>query len=83
MSTQPEDIEPRRSRRAGGRAARQALRSAPLAEDLRPVRAGMDGGLYRPLSDADVLRIHQAALQAMEQIGFCLLYTSPSPRDRG
>ena len=70
MSTQPEEIEPRRGRRAGGRAARQALRAAPLAEDLRPVRAGMDGGLYRPLSDADVLNIHEAALQAMEEIGF-------------
>ncbi|MEL6997488.1 MAG: trimethylamine methyltransferase family protein [Pseudomonadota bacterium] len=70
MSTQPEDTAPRRTRRAGGRAARQALRAAPLAEDIRPVRAGMDGGLYRPLSDADVQRIHHAALDAMEQIGF-------------
>ncbi|MEM9061178.1 MAG: trimethylamine methyltransferase family protein [Pseudomonadota bacterium] len=70
MSTQPEDTVSRRSRRAGGRAARQALRAAPLAEDIRPVRAGMDGGLYRPLSDEDVQRIHHAALDAMEQIGF-------------
>ncbi|MEM7212156.1 MAG: trimethylamine methyltransferase family protein, partial [Pseudomonadota bacterium] len=44
--------------------------AAPLSEDIRPVRPGMDGGLYRPLSDADVLRIHNAALDAMEQIGF-------------
>lgn len=70
MSTNPEDTGPRRARRAGGRAARQALRAAPLSEDIRPVRPGMDGGLYRPLSEADVQRIHHAALDAMEQIGF-------------
>lgn len=56
-------------RRSGGRAARVALRSAPLADDIRPVRAGLSGGQYRPLSDADVLRIHRAALDALEQIG--------------
>ena len=55
--------------RSGGRAARVALRSAPLAKDLRPVRAGLTGGKYRPLSDADVLRIHHAALDALEEIG--------------
>ena len=70
MSTQPEDTSPRRAKRSGGRAARQALRAAPLAEDIRPVRAGMDGGLYQPLTEAEVQRIHLAALQAMEEIGF-------------
>ena len=69
MSILPEDA-PRRSRRAGGRTARQALRAAPLAEDVRPVRAGMTGGAYAPLSQADMDRIHAAALDAMEQIGF-------------
>ena len=59
----------RRSGRSGGRAARVALRSAPLAEDIRPVRAGLEGGQYKPLSDADVLRIHESALDALEQIG--------------
>lgn len=72
MSTRPEDVcEPRRAtRRAGGRAARQALRAAPLAEDIRPVRPGLAGGTYRPLTEAGVQRIHQAALDACEQIGF-------------
>jgi trimethylamine--corrinoid protein Co-methyltransferase len=60
----------KRSRRAGGRTARQALRAAPLAEHIRPVRAGLSGGAYNPLSDAGVQRIHQAALDALEQIGF-------------
>jgi trimethylamine--corrinoid protein Co-methyltransferase len=57
------------ARRAGGRAARHAARAAPLAEDRRPVRPGLEGGLYRPLSDAGVARIHRAALQALEEIG--------------
>ncbi len=56
-------------RRSGGRAARQALRSAPLADNVRPVRAGLSGGTYQPLTEANVLRIHQAALDALEQIG--------------
>ncbi len=57
------------SRRAGGRAARQALRAAPLAEDLRPIRPGLEGGWYKPLTEAGVQRIHQGALDALEQIG--------------
>ena len=56
-------------RRSGGRAARVALRKAKLAEDLRPVRPGLEGGQYRPLTDAQVQRIHEAALDALEQIG--------------
>jgi len=56
-------------RRSGGRAARTALRSAPLAENLRPVRAGMEGGNYGPLTQAGIERIHQAALDALETIG--------------
>ncbi len=59
-----------KTRRAGGRAARQALRAAPLAEEIRPVRAGLSGGSYNPLSDADIQRIHVAALNACETIGF-------------
>jgi trimethylamine---corrinoid protein Co-methyltransferase len=60
---------PRRSRRAGGREARKALRAAPLAEDIRPIRGGMEGGRFRPLDDAGVQRIHQAALQVLAEIG--------------
>src|SRR5690625_6859423 len=69
MSTRPEEtLEPRR--RAGGRAARQALRAAPLAEAVRPVRAGLPGGSFKPLTEADVQRIHRAALDACAEIGF-------------
>lgn len=61
--------EKRSSRRGGGRAARVAARSAPLKRDQRPVKPGLPGGQYKPLSDADVARIHESALQALEQIG--------------
>ncbi len=57
------------ARRSGGRAARVALRAAPLADELRPVRPGLLGGRYAPLTDAQVKRIHEAALQALEEIG--------------
>ncbi|EPX78949.1 trimethylamine methyltransferase family protein [Litoreibacter arenae] len=57
------------ARRSGGRAARRAMRAAPLSADKRPVRAGLEGGQLRVLSDADIARIHEAALTALEQIG--------------
>ncbi|SMX31438.1 trimethylamine methyltransferase family protein [Octadecabacter ascidiaceicola] len=60
---------PARSNRSGGRAARHAARAAKLSDDMRPVRAGMTGGRYKPLSDTDVLKIHEAALTALETIG--------------
>ena len=57
------------TRRSGGRAARQALRAAPLADNIRPVRPGMSGGRYNPLTDEDLDRINEAALVALEEIG--------------
>lgn len=61
-----------RSRRSGGRRARIAERSAPLADNLRPVRAGAKGGQYKPLSPTDVEQIHRTALQILEEIGLAL-----------
>ena len=55
--------------RSGGRSARRAARTSPLAQHLRPIRSGMEGGLYRPLTQEGMERIHQAALDALEQIG--------------
>ena len=55
--------------RSGGRAARRAARAAALPDHLRPIRPGMEGGRYNPLTDAEVLRIHHAALDALERIG--------------
>ncbi len=58
-------------RRRGGRAARQAERAAPLHDDLRPVRPGMEGGRYQPLTEADIAKIHRAALDVLETVGLC------------
>jgi len=63
------DSPVRPSRRSGGRSARVALRSEKLAEELRPIHAGLVGGQYKPLTEAAVKRIHEAALDALEQIG--------------
>ncbi|MEM9909524.1 MAG: trimethylamine methyltransferase family protein [Pseudomonadota bacterium] len=57
------------TRRAGGRAARRASRAAPLDAGTSPVRAGLRGGQLNPLSGAQVQRIHETALDALEQIG--------------
>ncbi len=57
------------SRRSGGRAARVAARATALSDNIRPIRPGLSGGKYRPLTEAQVLRIHQTALAALEQIG--------------
>ena len=66
------DETPSRSAgRSGGRAARRAARAAPLAANMRPIRPGMDGGRYNPLTDIDVKNIHEAALTALDTI--CLL----------
>ncbi len=69
MSDVGEVCEPARARRSGGRASRVAERSAPLAENLRPVRAGLPGGHYKPLTEAGMAKIHASALEALEVIG--------------
>ena len=60
---------PRRSARAGGRQARREMRAAPLTEDIKPVRPGLSGDTYKPLSDADVEKVHEAVLDVLENIG--------------
>ena len=64
-----EGCAPARARARGGRAARVAERAAPLADNLRPIRPGMPGGQYKPLTEPGMARIHEAALEALEQIG--------------
>jgi trimethylamine---corrinoid protein Co-methyltransferase len=51
------------------RDARRAMRAGPLPDNLKPVHPGMEGGRYRPLSDADVLRVHRTALRLLEEVG--------------
>ena len=60
----------KKSSRMGGRAARQALRAAPIPEDEKPVRPGLQSGRYQPLTQDEVERIHEAAIQTLETIGF-------------
>ncbi|WP_147105786.1 trimethylamine methyltransferase family protein [Tateyamaria sp. syn59] len=55
--------------RSGGRAARRAARAAALPDHLRPIRPGLTGGRYNPMTEAEVARIHSAALDALETIG--------------
>ncbi len=59
-----------KSNRMGGRAARQAMRAAPIPENEKPVRPGFSGGRYQPLSQDEVLKIHEAAIETLETIGF-------------
>ncbi|MCY3637080.1 MAG: trimethylamine methyltransferase family protein [bacterium] len=57
------------ARRAGGRAARVAMREAPPAEDARAVRPGMPGGAYKPLSDGQCDDVFEAALGLLSELG--------------
>ena len=56
-----------RRRKGGGRAARHAMREAGPIK--RPVEAGLIGGQYKPLSEADLQQIHRAALEVLETVG--------------
>jgi len=57
-------------RRSGGRKARRAERSAPLADNIKPVHPGETGGQYRPLSDADVAAIENNIFRILDEVGF-------------
>src|SRR5690606_31333090 len=56
-------------RRRGGREARRALRAAPMADSVKPGRPGLESGKFKPLSEADIGKIHHAALDVLENIG--------------
>ena len=61
------DAPPRR--RAGGRNARVALRSAPPADDARAIWPGMSSGAYRPLTDQQMEQVLDASFRLLEEIG--------------
>lgn len=54
-------------RRAGGRKARHAIQQQTNGNEA--VRAGVMGGRYKPLSDTDIERVHNAALSILERTG--------------
>ncbi|HAR51443.1 MULTISPECIES: trimethylamine methyltransferase family protein [Roseovarius] len=57
------------TRRSGGRAARRASRAAPVTDELRSIRPGMEGGRYGVLTQEQIETIHEAAIEALETIG--------------
>ncbi|HJO03163.1 MAG TPA: trimethylamine methyltransferase family protein [Acidobacteriota bacterium] len=52
-----------------GRAARVSARERAQVERAKVVWPGMEGGIYKPLSDHEVERIHSAALDLLERVG--------------
>ncbi len=56
----------RTARRAGGHDARQAIRELRGVEAFWP---GLMSGNYKPLSERDMARIHQTALDLLEKLG--------------
>ena len=52
--------------RSGGRQARRARRARPGKAVVGP---GLAGGSYKPLTDRDVERIHETALDLLERVG--------------
>lgn len=58
-----------KGRRRGGRTERKAARAAGANGDQSPVQGGLSGGQYKPLSEAEVARIHEAALTLLEEVG--------------
>jgi trimethylamine--corrinoid protein Co-methyltransferase len=57
-------------RRTNSREAKIAMRKAALADDLKPVQAGLEGGQYRPLTDTDVAAINDTVFKILEEVGF-------------
>ncbi len=55
--------------RRNARAAKRALRAAPLAEEDRAVRPGMSSGRYQPLTATDMDKINEAVMTALSTIG--------------
>ena len=58
-----------KTRRGGGRKARVAARQAHAPQEAAPVRPGLEGGRYKPLSERDLQRIYDAALTLLETVG--------------
>lgn len=54
-------------KRGGGRAARKASRAASTGNEA--IRAGLPGGRYKPLSQADMENVHRAALTVLARTG--------------
>ncbi len=58
------------ARRSGGRQARKAQRSAPLADAIKPVHPGESGGQFKPFSETDVAAVTENIFRILEEVGF-------------
>ena len=58
------------ARRSGGRQAREAQRSAPPADAIKPVHPGESGGQFKPLTEADVAAVSDNVFRIPEEVGF-------------
>ncbi len=55
-----------------GRSRRRSRRSSQTASPQSPLHVappGLPGGTYKPLTDAQIVRIHEASLDVLEQVG--------------
>jgi trimethylamine--corrinoid protein Co-methyltransferase len=61
----------KRSKAAGrrGRAARMTVREQAQSQRARAVWPGIEGGAIKPLSDRELERINEGALQVLERVG--------------
>ena len=55
-----------------GRNSKIALRAAPISEEINPIKPGLIGGSYKPLSDSDIKKLYNLALDALSEIGIGL-----------
>jgi len=55
-----------------GRDAKIAQRAAPIAEEMNPIKPGLLGGSYKPLSEKNVKKLYNLALDALADIGLGL-----------
>ena len=55
-----------------GRDAKIALRAAPISEEMNPIKPGLLGGSYKPLSEKDIKKLYNLALDALADIGLGL-----------
>ena len=55
-----------------GRDAKIALRAAPISEETNPIKPGLLGGNYKPLSEKDIKKLYNLALDALADIGLGL-----------
>ena len=55
-----------------GRNAKIAQRAAPISEEMNPIKPGLLGGSYKPLSEKDVKKLYNLALDALADIGLGL-----------